>query len=271
MRGWCDLPSQHGVAQSKSRGFVLKPKPKAPFKGIVEVTRRERLALVGELVSDVSHECNNQLAFVLSNLQNLAEYADELEKLVSGYRDRVKAAGLRDTGLAKIESEMDLEFVLQDAGRAAREGLEGAARLRDVLRTLSRLGVDEASDPQLIDLAKTVRHAASFKTKTVAIRADLTMDLLAQAPAFASSALVTRAVVVMIKDALAAFGTRSRAENKMKLILERSGDRYAIRVEHNGPEKGSGLTIADEAALLLDGELVSEPGRTTLFLPEPET
>src|SRR5215468_12081906 len=98
MRGSCGLPLPRAGEQSNSIGF--KPFPMAPNRGIVaDVTRRERLALVGELVSDVSHECNNQLAFVLSNLQNLAEYADELEKLVSGYRERVKAAGLRDTGL----------------------------------------------------------------------------------------------------------------------------------------------------------------------------
>jgi hypothetical protein len=226
---------------------------------------------VGELVSDVSHECNNQLAFVLSNLQNLAEYADELAQLVTDYRSRVTAAGLRDPVLAKMESEMDLEFLLQDAGRAAREGLEGASRLRDVLKTLSRLGADEPSDPQLIDLVKTVRHAASFKVKTVGIRSHFEMELLETAPAFLSAALVTRALVVMVKDTLAGFGARPRVQNKIKIVLARSDGRYALRIEHNASENGSGLAIAEEAATLLGGELVVEDGRTTLYLPEPET
>src|SRR5215470_13529353 len=129
MRGSCGLPLPRAGAQNNPIG--LKPFPMAPNRGMVEVTRRDRLALVGELVTDVSHECNNQLAFVLSNLQNLAEYSDELAQLIAGYRSRVSAAGLRDPGLVKLESEMDLEFVLEDAGRAAREGLEGASRLRD--------------------------------------------------------------------------------------------------------------------------------------------
>src|SRR5512143_1367603 len=111
----------------------------APNNVMMDVTRRDRLALVGELVSDVSHECNNQLAFVLSNLQNLAEYADELAQIIGAYGERIRAAGLRDPSLAKLEADVDLDFLLQDAGRAAREGLEGASRLRDVLRTLSRL------------------------------------------------------------------------------------------------------------------------------------
>ena len=166
---------------------------------------------------------------------------------------------------------MDLEFVLKDAGRAAREGLEGASRLRDVLRTLSRLGADEPSDPQLIDLVKTVRHAASFKVKTVGIRAHFDMELLETAPAFVSAALVTRALVVMVKDALAAFGARARVENRMKIVLTRGDGRYCLRIEHNGADKGSGLAIAEEAAALLGGELVVEDGSTTLYLPEPET
>jgi signal transduction histidine kinase len=238
--------------------------------GLDAETRRDRLALVGELVGDVSHECNNHLAFILSNLQNLAEYADELARLVAMYRDRVKAGGLRDAALAKLEADMDLDFVLEDAGRAAREGLEGAVRLRDVLRTLSRLGNDEPQDPQLIDLAKTVRHAVSFETKTVALRAQLSLEILDEAPAFASAALVTRSVIVLVKAALTAFGERDRAENTVRVALERGGGCYAIRVEHNGGEPTIGIELAEEAARIMKGMIVRQRDRATLYLPEPD-
>src|SRR5215831_20747105 len=109
MRGSCGLPLPHVGAQNNPIG--LKHFPMAPNRGMVEVTRRDRLALVGELVNDVSHECNNQLAFVLSNLQNLAEYSDELAQIVAAYRERVKSAGLRDPELARLEDEMDLQFL----------------------------------------------------------------------------------------------------------------------------------------------------------------
>jgi len=242
----------------------------APNRGSVEVSRRDRFALVGELVNDVSHECNNQLAFVLSNLQNLAEYSDELAQIVAAYRERVKSAGLRDPELARLEDEMDLQFLLEDAGRAAREGLEGASRLRDVLRTLSRLGAEEGGEPQLIDLAKAVRQAASFETKTIGLHAQLTLSVIEEAPAFVSASIITRAIVVLIKDAVACFGRSGPAQNRMHIVLERDGERYAIRIEHNGKEPGTGLAIADEAARLVGGELVVEPGRVSLYVPQPE-
>src|SRR5262249_61165637 len=130
---------------------------------------------------------------VLSHRRNPAGSGGEVARLVGACRQRVKAAGLRDPALAKLENEMDLEFVLQDAGRAAREALDGATRLRDVNRTLSRLSGLEPSEPQLIDLAKTVRVAAGFQTKTVNIRAALALELVDEAPAFAAAAAVTRA------------------------------------------------------------------------------
>lgn len=232
--------------------------------------RRDRLALVGELVGDVSHDCNNQLAFVLSNLQNLAEYADDLARLVGAYRARIRDAGLRDASLARMETDMDLEFVLEDAGRAAREGLEGASRLREVLRTLARLGTDEPNEPQLIDLAKTVHQAASFQTKTIGIRAQLRLNLLESAPVLAPASAVMRAVVVLIKNALAAFGDRSRSDNHLAISLERTPGGYILTVAHDGTGPGIGIELAQSAAAEIGGRLAIESGRTTLFVPEVE-
>jgi signal transduction histidine kinase len=127
--------------------------------------QRERMALVGELLFDASHELNNQLAFVLSNLQNLGEYGDDLARVVGAYRARLKAAGVSDPELERLETEVDLEFLLEDAGRAAREGLAGATRLRDVLRVLGRLGEDEPADKPLMDLPKTVRQVLGVLAK----------------------------------------------------------------------------------------------------------
>jgi len=137
------------------------------------VEHRERLALVGELLADASHELNNQLAFVLSNLQNLAEYGDDLSRVVAAYRDRMNAMGAKDAALSKLETDVDLDFLLDDAGRAARDGLSGATRLRDILRVLSRLTEDEPADRPLIDLAK----GAELPGRVTALRKQLAADL----------------------------------------------------------------------------------------------
>jgi signal transduction histidine kinase len=228
--------------------------------------RRERLALVGQLVGDLSHDCNNLLAYVLSNLQNLVEYADELVRLVASYRERVQAAGLSDPALAQLESEMDLPFVLEDAGRAAREGLAGANRLRDVLRTLARLGAEEPGEPQRVDLAPAVRQAAGLERQAVAARTELALEVIEAAPALVPPPAVTRAVLALIQDALTAFGDRARADNRLRIALEPADGGYVLTVEHNGGEPGNGAGLVAAAARELGGEIDTEPGRTRLYI-----
>ena len=229
--------------------------------------QRDRMALVGELLFDASHELNNQLAFVLSNLQNLAEYGDELARVMSAYRVRLAASGIHDPALEKLEAEVDLAFLLEDAGRAAREGLAGATRVRDVMRVLARLGEDQPADRPLMDLPKTVRQVLGVEAKTISLRAQLESDLAMEATVAAAPSLVTRAVAVLVKDALDAFDPAAKDRNRLVVRLEARGPRAALVVErHGGGEAGARLPIAQEAARAMDGELVVEPTRVTLLV-----
>jgi signal transduction histidine kinase len=232
--------------------------------------RQDKLALVGELLADASHECNNQLAFVLSNLQNLAEYGDELARVVGAYRDRVREAGLGDAQLVRLEADVDLDFLLEDAGRAARDGLHGATRLRDMLKLLARLGEDEPADSPLIDLGKVVRQVLTVEAKSLSLRAELTTELETEATVCAPPSLVARAIVVMVKDAILSFDDGRRDGKRLLVRMERRGPQVAVVVAPTGGRgSGSGrdLRLAELAAEAMGGALAIEPERTTLILP----
>lgn len=233
------------------------------------VEHREKLALVGELLADASHELNNQLAFVLSNLANLAEYGDDLASVVAAYRERLDAAGPRDAALSKLETDVDLDFLLEDAGRAARDGLSGATRMRDILRVLSQLTEDEPADRPLIDLAKSVRQLLTVEAKAINLRAQLKSEVDLDGTIAAPPALVSRAVAVMLKDALGAFDTAEREKNQLAVRVERRPKTLAVVVERvGGRREGRGLAMAVHAAKAMGAELVAEPGKSTLIFEE---
>jgi signal transduction histidine kinase len=231
---------------------------------------REKLALVGELLADASHELNNQLAFVLSNLQNLAEYGDDLARVVTAYRDRLaKAGGGQDPALAKLETDVDLDFLLEDAVRAARDGVAGATRLRNILRVLSQLTEDEPADRPLIDLGKAVRQVLAVEAKAINLRAQLRAEVDIDGSIAAPPALVTRAAAVMLKDALGAFDPAAREQNQLTVRVERRPGALALVVEREGGRRdGRGLALAAHAATSMGAELIAEPMRTTLVFPE---
>jgi hypothetical protein len=231
----------------------------------------QTLALVGELLNDAAHELNNQLAFVLSNLQNLAEYGEALERVVAAYRERVRAAGLSDPQLAALEAEVDLDFLLQDAGRAAREGLTGAARIRDILRIVGRAGEGESGERPLVDLGRAVTQVLGVETKAIAACAQLVRDVALEGSVAAPPAVLTRALAAIVKDGCARLDPAGRDGNTLRVSIARRGARLVASVERRGVEREGAahhLDIARAAAAVLGAELVVDGPRTELALPE---
>jgi hypothetical protein len=234
--------------------------------------RQARHALAGELLADARHECNNQLAYVLSNLQNLIEYADDLARVVAAYRARVGAAGLVDPELIQLEAEADLDFLLDDAGRAAREGLVGATRLRDILRVLARISDDEPGERPLLALGRIVQQVVGIEHKAIGLRARLELAIEPEGSVAGAPSLVIRLVVLLVKHALARLDARGREQNLLRLAVGRREGRLALVVELAGsvtpdPDPRA-LERAASAAAELGGELLVEPLRTTLYLRE---
>ena len=86
-----------------------------------QLVQSEKLASIGQMAAGVAHEINNPMGFISSNLGTLGEYVRDLTDLLSSYGQLRKASDAdreRITGeVAAMESELDLEFILDDIGK----------------------------------------------------------------------------------------------------------------------------------------------------------
>jgi signal transduction histidine kinase len=250
---------------------------------------RGRHALVGELMADLTHECNNHLAFVLSNLANLAEYADDLKRLVTAYRTRLEAAGGRGTEVAEVEREVDADFILDDSGRAAREALEGARRLRETVSMVRHLG-DSEIEPRPLEVDKLVIEATAVLARQLRQHAHLVVSAEPGPVVMGRAGELMHVIVALLKNAVEAFGARPREQNHIHVSLESRGPQVAVLVADDGPgvdaavgervfeplfstkgTLGLGLAIARASARRAGGDVILEPcavgARFALLLP----
>lgn len=253
--------------------------------------RRERLAAVGWLLPGLCHEFNNPLSFVLSNVENLAEYAADVRLVLQAYRERLQAAGLHDEQLRMLEREVDFEFILGDSERAACDAASGARRLRDLVTALrSCAGYEVERGP--MDLARAVMQATSIVGKSARSRASLEVDVAPGLTVVGSMSAVGQVLVALVTHALESFQERKPAENWVRVTAERRGDAVALLVASNGPEVppeiqakmldlqaavtsdgeiGLGPAVASGIAKDMGGEVIIEPAETgtrfALLLP----
>jgi PAS domain S-box-containing protein len=101
-----------------------------------QTLQNDRLASMGALAAGIAHEINNPTSYVLSNLSFLREWRDELER-------ELKARG---------EPPPRLVEMLSEAKEVIAESLDGARRIRDIVRDMRFFSHTAGEDLAPVDI-----------------------------------------------------------------------------------------------------------------------
>jgi two-component system NtrC family sensor kinase len=112
-----------------------------------KVVQQEKMASIGQLAAGVAHEINNPMGFISSNLGTLGKYVERINdfiqahsELIETHADKGAAAALRDKRKA-----LKLDYILEDGKELIKESLDGAERVRTIVKNLKSFSrVDEA-------------------------------------------------------------------------------------------------------------------------------
>ena len=147
----------------------------------------ERLASMGMLAAGLAHEINNPLAFMLANLQFALE---QLE---------------REGG------QSDLVQALADA-------LEGATRVRGIMRDVKTFSREQASDDGACRIAEVVQSAANLARNEIRHRARLVLDIADVPPVVGSAQRIGQVFLNLLVNAAQAMPQGKAQENEIRVV-----------------------------------------------------
>ncbi|MEJ2038227.1 MAG: response regulator [Desulfosarcinaceae bacterium] len=111
-----------------------------------QMLQSEKMASIGQLAAGVAHEINNPTGFVSSNLKTLSDYQNDIIALLGGYREIVQElTGMESLSpsittkveeMAKMEADIDIEFLMEDMADLIGDCREGTERIKKIIMDL---------------------------------------------------------------------------------------------------------------------------------------
>lgn len=93
----------------------------------------EKMSMLGQMVSGISHEINNPINFIYGNLPYVQEHVEDLFTVLETYQEGYPN---NEEAVEEVLEEIELDYVLEDLPRIMGSIKVGAERIRDLVLTL---------------------------------------------------------------------------------------------------------------------------------------
>jgi signal transduction histidine kinase len=136
-----------------------------------ELLQGQKIQAIGQLSAGIAHEINNPLSYILSNLRCLEEYLEELAPFM-GIPPRPEP--MKE---AFRPPRTDLAQIRGDFRNALRESLEGAEKIRRIVRSLREFSHLDEHEIRSVDLKECIESALRLCANEINHKAKVVREL----------------------------------------------------------------------------------------------
>jgi PAS domain S-box-containing protein len=105
-----------------------------------QLIQSEKMASLGRLVAGATHELNNPISFIYSNISHLRKYIHDLKAALHKYNEICTYPALeiadRISDIEVLKQELDLDYTIEDLDRLVDDIDEGARRTKGIVEDL---------------------------------------------------------------------------------------------------------------------------------------
>ena len=147
-----------------------------------QLIQMEKMASLGILAAGIAHEINNPLSFLLSNLESMKYYAQNVPR-----------EGSLDNPLNKT--------LIEDFLPMAEESLEGALRIKKIVSDLRTFSRQSETQKILLDINQALESALSIIWNEIKYKITVVKDFRAKANTLADSTQISQVFLNLLVNA----------------------------------------------------------------------
>ncbi len=256
----------------------------------------EKMASVGQLAAGIAHEINNPVGFILSNLNRLAEYTEDLARLGENTRGLAEAVerGTADPleawkAYRALRDETDLDFLLEDLGAIVAECREGAERIRKIVTDLKTFSHPGGGDWEYADLNRCLESTLNIAWNELKYDCDVEREFGEIPEVLCRPQQLNQVFLNLLVNAAHAVKEKNAGRGRVTVRTRADGERVVVEIADTGvgippgnlkrifdpffttkpPGKGTGLGLHLAAGIVRahGGEIRAEstPGEGSTF------
>lgn len=121
----------------------------------LQLLQSEKMAAIGQLAAGITHEINNPVGFVSSNLGSMERYVSDILELLDAYEalEKICPAGVVAlSNVQELKQKKDIGFLRTDIIQLITESRQGIARIAKIVSDLKNFSHAGSDDWQWADL-----------------------------------------------------------------------------------------------------------------------
>jgi signal transduction histidine kinase len=129
-----ELEAAYSVLDSKNRDLQrLYDELKNTQAQLIQA---EKMASLGQLVAGISHEMNNPVGFIYSNVKQLQQYTQRIENFISGQLSRTSKSSSLPAGKSRQTETDQIRQILPDIKNLIEDTISGSKMIKELVSNL---------------------------------------------------------------------------------------------------------------------------------------
>jgi len=147
-----------------------------------QMLQGQKLQAIGQLSAGIAHEINNPVGYILSNLNTMGEYCQDLRRLL---KIAASAAAAREKGgdpgealkeYRRIAEDIQADHLIADLGDVVSDCKLGGEKIRDIVRSLREFSHVDEGELRPADLNKCLEDALRICWNELKYKAEVHKD-----------------------------------------------------------------------------------------------